>query len=92
MAAAQEPSAISFVLHGAYQIAFDNHHVDPPDGFVIARALATMGQDCVFCSEEFRFDEQVTKSRMGRVGLWSVEDNFRITRQLDLAGARGIVG
>jgi hypothetical protein len=92
VAATEETSAIGFILHCAHQITFDDNHVNAPDGFVIARALATMGQDGVFSGEEFRFNEQVTKSGMGRVGLWRVKDYLCITRQLDLAGAGGIVG
>ena len=92
VAPAEEPTAISFVLHSAYQIALDNHHVSAPDGLVLARTLAAMCQNCVFRREEFRFDEKVTESRMGGISLRRVENHLCVACQFDLARARRAVG
>ena len=50
---------VSFKLHRAHRVAFDDDHMNSPDGFIVTRALAPVRQNRVFGSEEFRFNKEM---------------------------------
>src|ERR1700730_10713282 len=50
-----------------------------------------MGQDRILSGKEFRLDKEATEGWMSRVGLWGVENYFRVAGQFDLTRALRII-